>query len=137
MDCIQTSKDWSLTERYTEIDKQLSAIITKHTPSEAALESLFFFKNITTAMHVSEARGVILSSLLRHQVTCFEYTPLQVKQSVTGYGRADKSAVERMVEMQLGSQMKELKKPKLLDDTLDAIAVALTHGASRKLQTAI
>ncbi len=135
--CIETTKKLALTQRYQEIDQQLQEIVEKYTPTEAALESLFFAKNVTTAMHVSEARGVILSVFFRSQLSCYEYTPLQIKQSVTGYGRADKSAVERMVEMQLGSQLKQLNKPKLLDDALDAMAIVLTHAASRKLQTGI
>jgi crossover junction endodeoxyribonuclease RuvC len=126
---VETSKSAQLIARYQQIDTEITALLQKYHPQEAALESLFFFANKTTAMHVSEARGVIISALFRHQVECFEYTPLQVKQAVTGYGRADKSAVERMVRMQVG-----LSNAKVLDDTIDAVGVAITHAASRQLK---
>src|SRR5690349_4624387 len=90
---IETNKKQSLTERYQYIDQELQKIVDEYHPTEAALESLFFFKNETTALHVSEARGVMISTFFRNGVAIFEYTPLQVKQSVTGYGRAEKSAV--------------------------------------------
>jgi crossover junction endodeoxyribonuclease RuvC len=132
--CIETDKTQSLIDRYQQIDTQLEAVIKKLQPAEAAVESLFFFKNQTTAMHVSEARGIIISCLFRHRVSFAEYTPLQIKQAVTGYGRADKKAVDKMVRLQLGLKTGNGKAEKILDDTMDALAILITHSASRQLR---
>lgn len=128
---ISTSKDKQLSARLLEISTDLSAIITKHRPDEASVEELFFFKNVTTVMSVSQARGAILLTLESLQVRMFEYTPLQVKQSLTGYGRAEKKQVQMMVKNIL--KLKEIPKP---DDTADAIALALCHINSRKMNFA-
>ena len=125
--CITTDKNQPLTTRYQQIDPELEEIIRKYKPQEAAVESLFFFKNHKTAMHVAEARGVIISCLFRNRVKFFEYTPLQIKQVVTGYGRADKKAVEKMVRMELKMKDERLKM-KGLDDSIDALAVAMAHN---------
>lgn len=127
---IQTHASESLIQRYQLIDQELSQIISHFQPSEVAIESLFFNKNTSTAIHVAEARGVIISAFFRQKVAVFEYTPLQIKQAVTGFGRADKKAVEKMVLLQLKKCLNE-KSPKLVDDTFDALAVLLTHSASR------
>jgi crossover junction endodeoxyribonuclease RuvC len=127
--CIETSEKLSLMNRYTEIQKKMRQIIEKWNPDEAALESLFFSKNQTTAMHVSEARGLIIGVLLNRHIRCFDYTPLQIKQSVTGFGKADKTAVERMLRLQF-----HLGHEKILDDAMDAIGVTLTHTVSRNLK---
>lgn len=126
--CLESSKKQTLTERYKQIMQALQQLIEKYQPQEAALESLFWAHNQSTALQVSQARGLIMTLLLQKNIQIFEYTPLQVKQSVTGYGRADKKAVEKMVRAELGI------KAKLLDDTLDALAVMLCHQASRRLQ---
>lgn len=125
---ISTSPKNTLSERLVEISRDLGDIIETHAPEEAAVEELFFFKNVTTAMAVSHARGVILLTLERLQVRMFEYTPLQVKQSLTGYGRAEKAQVQSMVKNIL--KLKETPKP---DDTADAIAIAICHANSRKM----
>jgi crossover junction endodeoxyribonuclease RuvC len=127
--CIQTTAKDDLVSRYQQIDQELAEIIQKYQPQEAAIESLFFSKNQKTAMHVSEARGVILSVIFRHNVGFAEYTPLQIKQAVTGFGKAEKSAVERMLRMQY-----KLGQQKILDDAMDAIGVMVTHAVSRKLK---
>lgn len=128
--CIQTSASSDRLERYQQLDTTLTQLLQQYHPSEAGVETLFFSKNQTTAIHVAEARGVILSTLLRHQVRIYEYNPMSIKQAVTGTGRADKQAVEKMVRLQL-------KLPpttgKVLDDALDALAILLTHTASRSL----
>lgn len=124
---IQTNPKATLFERYGVIDQELTKILKEFQPCEAALESLFFNKNVTTAIHVSEARGVVMSCLFRHKVNFFEYTPSQIKVAVTGNGRADKTAVERMLRLQLG-----LKNEKVLDDAMDAVGALLTHAVSRK-----
>lgn len=122
---IQTKKQHSIFERYSQILSNLERILRQHNPQEAAVETLFFSKNQKTAMRVSEARGLIIGQLLHCSCQVFEYSPQDVKLAVTGYGKADKQAVEKMVraELNLGSK-------KIIDDTLDALAVALTHGLS-------
>ena len=97
-------------------------IIENFKPDIAAIEKLFFFRNRTTVMPVAHARGVILTALEKHGVEIAEYTPMEVKQVLTGYGRADKKEVERMVKISLETE----KLPKL-DDTVDAIAIAICH----------
>lgn len=127
--CILTTKTKKIFERYKEIDQELSKIITQFNPTEAALETLFFARNTSTALSVSEARGVLLARCLQHNLSISEYKPSQVKLSVAGSGRADKTAVAKMVYL-LG-HIKATEK--LLDDTTDAIAVFLTHANSRKM----
>jgi len=124
---IQTNKMASIFERYRAIETELDAIIKQHQPQQAALETLFFSKNQTTAMRVAESRGLILATLIRNRVECFEYNPGTIKLAVTGYGKADKKAVEKMVRLQL-----HVSNEKLIDDTLDALAILLTHGAVAK-----
>jgi crossover junction endodeoxyribonuclease RuvC len=126
---VQTNSKDSLIDRYRQIDAELSELLHRYQICEAGIESLFFTNNQKTALHVSEARGVILSALFRHNIKCAEYTPLQIKQAITGYGRAEKSAVDRMLRMQY-----KLGQTKILDDTMDAIAIMITHGVSRAVQ---
>ena len=106
--------------------------ILKNPPEEAAIESLFWFRNKSTALHVSEARGIVISLFLQAGVKISEYTPLQIKQSVTGYGRADKKAVEKMVRTELN--LARQKSPAILDDTIDAMALLICHQTCRQLQ---
>jgi len=127
-DCIETAASLSIMERYQQIQLGLEQITQKYHPQEASLESLFFHSNQKTVMRVSEARGLIIGALLNHNIACFEYTPLQIKQAVTGFGHAEKSAVEKMLRLQFN-----FGHDKILDDTMDAIGVTLTHAASRKL----
>lgn len=129
---IQTSSKDPLIKRYQDIDTQLSEIMKQWQPHEGAVESLFFTKNQTTAMHVAEARGVIISCFFRHHVAFAEYTPLQIKQAVTGFGRADKKAVEKMVRLQLGTALAQ-NSEKIIDDTLDALGLLITHAACRNV----
>jgi crossover junction endodeoxyribonuclease RuvC len=93
------------------------------------VEDLFFFKNLKTVMKVSQARGSILLTLERFCVSIFEYTPLQVKQAITGYGRAEKKQIQIMTQKILN--LKSIPKP---DDTADALAIALCHLNSRKMR---
>ncbi len=123
--CIQTNHRSDIFTRYQQIMTELTDILIAHQPIVAAIESLFFAKNQKTALRVSEARGVIISHLLKAGCQVVEYTPQAVKIAVTGYGRADKKAVEKMVRSELN-----LKQNTLIDDTLDALAVAVTHGIS-------
>ena len=110
-------------KRLTSIYTQLEAIIKKYTPDAMAVEELFFNTNITTGIRVAEARGVILLCAERTGVKIYEYTPLQVKQSVVGYGRAEKKQVIAMVTALLS-----LQEPPKPDDTADALAIAVCHA---------
>ena len=103
----------------------MTTIIEKYKPEVAAIEKLFFFRNRTTVMPVAHARGVILTVLEAHGVPIYEYTPMEVKQVLTGYGRADKKEVEHMVKLSLNTE----NLPKL-DDTVDSIAIAICHSRS-------
>lgn len=122
---VQTSKDKKESARLLEIWEDMNVIIDKYKPDVCAIEKLFFFRNQTTVMPVAHARGVILAVLEKHGVNVFEYTPMEVKQVLTGYGRADKKEVEQMVKLSLGVD----KLPKL-DDTVDSIAIAICHTRS-------
>lgn len=125
---ISTNKNLSDDERILEISHDLQEIIEKHQPTEAAIEELFFFKNQKTVIQVAQARGAILLTLRQKNVTVCGYTPLQVKQALTGYGRAEKKQVQLMTQSIL--KLKSLPKP---DDTADAIAIAICHLNSRKI----
>ena len=122
---IQTPAGMSTEQRLSAIYDGMTEIIEKYRPEQMAVEELFFNTNQTTGIRVAEARGVILLSGTRHGVSCFEYTPLQVKQAVVGYGRAEKKQVITMVTMLLG--LKCAPKP---DDTADALAIAVCHAHS-------
>ncbi len=110
-------------ERLEDIYTSLTEIIEATKPDACSVEKLFFSRNITTAMSVAEARGVVLLVARQHKVPIFEYTPPQIKQTLTGYGKADKKQVQEMVRVQLG--LKEVPKP---DDCADALAAAMTHA---------
>ena len=110
-------------ERLEDIFNSLTEIIEQTKPDACSVERLFFTNNITTAMSVAEARGVALLVARQHKVPIFEYTPPQIKQTLTGYGKADKKQVQEMVRVQLG--LKEVPKP---DDCADALAAAITHA---------
>ncbi len=122
---IQTDKKLDDSKRLLEIYNDLSQLVEKYKPDCASVEQLFFFKNQKTIIPVAEARGVILTVLEKYKIPTYSYTPMEVKQVLTGYGRADKKEVEQMVRLTLGSQ--ELPK---LDDTVDAIAIAICHSRS-------
>ncbi len=126
--CIETDKKKEFVERIEELHIVLTHIIKKYQPTHSAVEDLFFYKNVTTAIKVGQARGVILLTLRQARLPVYEFTPLQVKQSVTGYGRAEKGQLQRMVKMIL-----HIQKPITPDDAADALAVALTCGASMKM----
>ncbi len=118
------------TPAHTEVDRRLSmifddicALMEKYKPDEMAIEELFFNTNRTTGITVAEARGVVLLAARRHNIPISEYTPLQVKQAVVGYGRAEKKQVIAMV-----TSLLKLPAPPKPDDTADALALALCHG---------
>jgi crossover junction endodeoxyribonuclease RuvC len=121
---IRTPVNQLTQERLITIYDELKEIIAEHKPQVMVVEQLFFAKNVTTAMTVSQARGVVL--LLGEQLglKLVEFTPLQIKQALTGYGKADKKQVQEMVRLQLG--LTEVPKP---DDAADALAAALTFSS--------
>ena len=125
--CIETLKTSESQDRLVDIYKQVSVLIKKYKPDVLAIEELFFTNNAKTAFKVGEARGVIILAGAMQKIPIFSYTPLQVKIAVTGYGNADKGQVGRMIKAIL--QLKDIPK---LDDTADAIAVALTHAFTNK-----
>ena len=120
---IQTSKDEGIASRLAMIYDTLNVLIKKFNPDEIAVEELFFNTNITTGIKVAQARGVILLSAVHACGRLYEYTPLMVKQSLTGNGRADKKQIQYMVKMMLG--LKSEPKP---DDAADALAIAICHA---------
>jgi crossover junction endodeoxyribonuclease RuvC len=120
---ITTPAKTDVESRLLTIQNDLEAIIKKYNPDEMAIEELFFNTNSTTAISVAEARGVILCTAHRLGVKISEYTPLQVKQAVVGYGKAEKKQVIAMV-----TSILKLPKPPKPDDTADAIAIAICHS---------
>ena len=114
--------------RLQTIYDELPDIITQTKPTHRAVEKLFFARNVTTAMTVAQARGVVLLCGSQNNLEIAEYTPLQIKMAITGYGRADKKQIQEMVRIHLG--LAEVPKP---DDCADALAAALTHAQSRKI----
>ena len=122
---IETPAGLPTEKRLSMIFDDIQKLIETYRPDHIAVEELFFNTNITTGIRVAEARGVIITCAYRLGVRVFEYTPLQVKQSVVGYGRADKKQVITMVTMLLG-----LAKPPKPDDTADALAIAICHAHS-------
>lgn len=119
---ISTPAHTELAERLRKINNDLNEVISKYKIDVASIEELFFNTNSKTAIHVAEARGVILYTLSAANIQIFEYTPLQVKQALVGYGRADKLQVMEMVKKNL-----RLKTMPKLDDTADALALAICH----------
>lgn len=119
---IKTSKKQSASQRLLEIFEDITTIIEKYKPDIASVEKLFFFKNQKTVMPVAEARGVIVMALEKFSVPIFEYTPMEVKQVLTGYGRANKKEVEQMVKIAFNCDILPY-----LDDTVDAMAIAICH----------
>lgn len=126
---IETSKNNSDVKRLQEIARDLREILAQYQPDEVAVEDLFFFKNLKTAIKVAQARGVLLLIPTENKIPVFEYTPLQIKQALTGYGRAEKKQMQIMVKNIL--KLKKIPEP---DDAADALAVALCRQQSRKIE---
>src|SRR3989338_1552065 len=117
---FKTASNFSNRDRVSDVFRFFTLLIKKNNPDILALEKLFFFKNAKTVMEVSEIRGVLLLAAVQSGLETREFTPLQIKQAISGYGRADKDQVGRMVAMILG-----LKTPPKSDDAADALALAL------------
>ncbi len=124
---ILTSKDLPPAERLSLLYDELRGILEKHRPETCGVEKLFFQKNVTTAIAVGQARGVILLALAQSGLDVAEYTPNEIKQAVTGYGSADKKQVQEMVRVQL--MLPSIPKP---DDAADALAIAICHLATHR-----
>jgi len=123
--CWRTSADLPMPQRLVILYDSIIELINKYSPDQVAVEELFFNRNTTTAISVGQARGVVLLAAAKNGIDVFDYTPLQVKQAVVGYGRAEKKQVQIMVKALLG--LTEIPKP---DDTADALAVAICHAHS-------
>jgi crossover junction endodeoxyribonuclease RuvC len=126
---ISTPKEATPSARLEMLFNDLNKLIKKHKPDTAAVERLFFARNVTTAIAVGQARGVILLALQKAGIEPFEYTPNEVKQAVAGYGSADKRQVQDMVRALL--QLEEIPKP---DDAADALAIAITHLNTKRYE---
>jgi crossover junction endodeoxyribonuclease RuvC len=120
--CVETGKDQNTPERLLQVYTEVQALIERYPPAHIAVEKLFFSKNITSAMSVSEARGVLLLLAEQKKIPVTEYTPNQVKQAITGSGRADKRQMQEMIKRLL--HLDEIPKP---DDAADALSIALCH----------
>ena len=125
--CFKTDPKLPFNERLLFIGKEVARVIKKYAPEKLSIETLLFNTNQKTALMVSEARGVMAYEAKRHDLGIYEYTPLQIKNAITGYGRATKNQVDAMVR-----QLIPIPKTIKQDDELDAIAIALTCGASYK-----
>ena len=120
---VLTPKEESLPVRLAMLEDGVNKILQKYKPEEIAVEELFFSKNITTGIPVAHARGVMLLTCIKYCGRLYEYTPNQIKQSLTGYGKADKIQMQHVVTSLLG--LKKIPRP---DDAADALAVALCHA---------
>lgn len=126
---ILTPADLPMPDRLLELYRRLSEILLLHRPESGAVEKLFFSRNVTTAISVGQARGVILLSLAQAGLKANEYTPMEIKQAVAGYGGAEKSQIQQMVRALLN--LKSIPKP---DDAADALAIAICHLHSAHLR---
>ena len=122
---LTTDKDMEMPDRLESLYDGLRDIIEEYRPEEASVEKLFFNTNVTTAINVGQARGVAILACIKGGLRVAEYTPLEIKQALVGYGRADKQQVQFMVKTMLNLQA--VPKP---DDTADALAAAICHGHS-------
>jgi crossover junction endodeoxyribonuclease RuvC len=126
---IQTPADMEMPRRLLELHRSLNEILLLHQPDSGAVEKLFFQRNVRTALSVGQARGVVLLSLAEQSLPVAEYSPLEVKQAVAGYGGADKNQVQQMVRALL--DLDDIPRP---DDAADALAIAICHLHSSKVK---
>lgn len=125
--CIKTSPKRTMPERLAIIFSSMNEIIQEFQPEEMAIEELFFAKNVTNGIQVGQARGVEILSAQLQKIPVYEYTPMQVKLAVTGYGRADKYQMQENIRLLF--KLQQVPKP---DDAADAIGIAFTHAMSSK-----
>lgn len=126
---VNSGKEVLVGDRLNKIYAEISRLVESLKPDALGIEELFFFKNAKTVISVSQARGVVIAASRAKRVPIYEYTPLQVKQAITGYGGADKQQIQKMVQVLL--QLKDIPKP---DDAADALAVAITCAHSQQSQ---
>lgn len=119
---IETPSDLPMAERLLLLYQELTDLLLLYRPVSGAVEKLFFRRNVTTAISVGQARGVILLAMVQNGIEALEYTPMQIKQAVTGWGGAEKGQIQEMVRVLL--DLPEIPKP---DDAADALAVAICH----------
>lgn len=134
--CIITDPDKEQGERLKKINNELNKIIEKYKPNVLSVERLFFFKNLKTVMPVSQAKGVILLTAAKKKIPVYEFTPLQMKMAITGYGKAEKKQVQKMIEIHMdlsGFDLKEKDRKK--DDAIDALGLALCYFLNSKRLT--
>lgn len=124
---IKTSPTWAMAERLKKLNNELSKLIKKHHPKALAVENIYFFKNLKTAMPVSQAKGVILLTAAKNKIPVYEFSPPQVKMIVTGYGKAEKIQVQKRIKRLFS--LKEIPKP---DDAADALAIALAYVFTKR-----
>ncbi len=117
---IKTDPSLTAGERLKQISNELNRLIERHKPNALAVESLYFFKNLKTAIPVSQAKGVILLTAAKKKIPAYEFTPLQAKVAITGYGRAEKKQMQKTIQILL--KLKEIPRP---DDAADALAIAI------------
>ena len=125
---ITTPKNENIAVRLAMIYDSMTEIINKFKPDEIAVEELFFVQNVTTGINVAHARGIILLASTHACGRIYEYTPLQIKQAMTGYGRAEKRQIQEMVKVYL--HLQSIPRP---DDAADALAIALTHAQTNRM----
>lgn len=126
---IQTDKTAPHPKRLLELENDMQELIQNYKPDCASIEQLFFFKNQKTIIPVAQARGVILVNLEKYSIPIYEYTPLVVKQTITGHGRSDKTMVKMMVKNFI-----EIEENVKLDDTIDSIALAICHAQNYRFK---
>ena len=126
---IETLAHTPLAERLLIIDREMEQLIKEFHPGEVAFEELFFYSNKTTAIMVAQARGIEVLAAIKAGLSLYEYTPLQIKQAITGYGRANKLQIQRSVQALL--RLNELPKP---DDAADGLAVAICHAFGQQFK---
>lgn len=126
-DCIHTSPEMEMADRLKIIYQKIGEVIKRYHPKEVAIEQIYFSKNSKTALSIGQARGVIMLAASNEEIRIFNYTPLEVKQTVTGYGRATKHQIKHMVK-----DLLHLPSVPRSDDAADALAVAICHYYSRR-----
>jgi len=129
---LQTPAKTDLPSRLANLYRQAEILLDKYKPDLVGIEQLFFCRNVTTAFQVGQARGVVMLAIGQRQLPCLEFTPLQIKQAVAGYGQADKRQVQKMVKLMLN--LKEIPKP---DDAADGLAAALCAAQSQSTLLAV
>jgi len=134
--CIITTPDMCDGDRLKIINNELCKLIKAHKPKILAVENLYFFKNLKTVMPVSQAKGVVLMTAAKKKIPVCEFTPLQVKMAVTGYGKAEKKQVQRIIQTMLNLEEKPKDKDKRKDDAIDALGIAVCYALNNnKIQT--